>query len=218
MNLGLKLFAAIPLLSAISLAQSVAELEALRVPQSIALSSDGSRLWYKMGRHSWEIGTSPGARPKRVDTYETVTGQEPPQVLGTRRLSNPRRSPDGKKVAYLDAENPYGPLLLFCVWDNQQQTTRPQPLSRVPVLAFEWAQDSNSLWLIAVNGADEPIGRLDLNGRFEQLSHGPAMRRAGGLAAAADVVAWVQSDGSQHGAIWVRDRSGTVRLLVEPNQ
>ena len=71
--------------------------------------------------------------------------------------------------------------------------------------------------MISVNGADEPIGRLDLNGRFEQVSHGPAMRRAGGLAAAADVVAWVQSDGSQHGTIWLRDRIGKLRVLVDPN-
>jgi len=85
------------------------------------------------------------------------------------------------------------------------------------VLEFEWAQDSNSLWVISVNGADEPIGRLDLDGRFEQVSHGPAMRRAGGLAAAADVIAWVQSDGSQHGTIWVRDRVGKLRVLVDPN-
>lgn len=213
----IKLFVTMALLPAISLAQSVHELEALRVPQSIALSPDGSRLWYKMGKHSWEVGTGPNSRPKRVERYQTVTTEEPPQVLGTRRVFNLRRSPDGKKVAYLDAEKPFGPLLLFCVWDNQRQTSRPQPLSRVAVLAFEWAQDSNSLWVIAVNGADEPLGRLGLNGHFEQVSHGPAMRRGGGLAAGADVVAWVQSDGSQHGAIWVRDRSGTVRLLVDPN-
>ena len=216
-NFGVKLLAAIALLPAIGVAQSVDEFWALRVPQSIVLSTDGSRLWYKLGRDSWEMGTGPNSWPKRVDKYEATTTETSTEVLGTRRLSNARRSPDGNKVAYLDVEKPYGPLLLFCVCNNQQETRKPQPLSRVPVLEFQWAQDSNSLWVIAVNGADEPIGRLDLNGRFEQISHGPAMRRAGGLTAAADVVAWVQSDGSQHGTIWVRDRVGTMRVLVDPN-
>lgn len=87
----------------------------------------------------------------------------------------------------------------------------------MPVLEFQWARDSNSLWVIAANAADEPVGRLNLNGRFEQVSQGAAMRRIGGLAAANDVVAWVQSDGSHYGTIWVRDRAGTSRLLVDPN-
>jgi len=217
MNLGLKLFAAVALLEAAGLAQSIDELEALKVPQSIALSHDGSRLWYKLDGHSWEIGTGPNSRPKRIDRYETASAETSPEVLGTRRRSASRRSPDGKKVAYLDAEGPFGPLLLFCLYDNQKGNNRPQPLSRLPVLEFAWASDSNSLWVIAANGADEPVGRLDLNGHFEKASRDPAMRRLGGLAAAADVVAWVQSDGSQHGTIWVRDRVGRLRLLVDPN-
>jgi dienelactone hydrolase len=217
MNLGLKLFAAVALLEAAGLAQSVHELEALKVPQSIALSQDGSRLWYKLGGHSWEIGTGPNSRPKRIDKYETASADRSPEVLGTGRRSASRRSRDGKKVAYLDAEGPFGPLLLFCLYDNQKGNSRPQPLSRLPVLEFEWASDSNSLWVIAVNGADEPVGRLDLNGNFEKVSRDPAMRRLGGLTAAADVVAWVQSDGSHHGAIWARNRAGTLRLLVDPN-
>ena len=50
MTLGLKLFAAITLLEAAGLAQSIDELEALKVPRSIALSHDVSRLWYR-----WEF-------------------------------------------------------------------------------------------------------------------------------------------------------------------
>jgi dipeptidyl aminopeptidase/acylaminoacyl peptidase len=43
------------------------------------------------------------------------------------------------------------------------------------------------------------------------------MRRISGLAVANDVVAWVQSDGSRYGTIWIRDRAGTTRVLVDPN-
>jgi len=121
-NFGLKVFAAIALLPDIGLAQSVDDLWALRVPESIALSPDGSRLWYRLGKDLWQIGTGENSRPKRVDKQETAPTKRLPQVVGTRR-SNPRRSPDGKKVAYLDTEKPYGPLLLFCVCDNQQEAS-----------------------------------------------------------------------------------------------
>ena len=87
----------------------------------------------------------------------------------------------------------------------------------MPILAFQWARDSKSLWVIAANGTDEPVGRVTLDGRFEQASQSAAMRRMGGLAAANDVVAWVQSDGSHFGTIWVRDRAGKSRMLVDPN-
>jgi len=87
----------------------------------------------------------------------------------------------------------------------------------MPILAFQWARDSKSLWVIAANGADEPVGRLNLGGRFKRVSQGAAMRRIGGLAAGNDVVAWVQSDGSHYGTIWVRDRAGKPRVLVDPN-
>ena len=99
----------------------------------------------------------------------------------------------------------------------QHGNSKPRPVSQMPVLEFQWARDSKSLWVIAANGADEPVGRLNLNGRFEQVSQGAAMRRIGGLAAANDVVAWVQSDGSHYGTIWVRDRAGKSRILMDPN-
>jgi dipeptidyl aminopeptidase/acylaminoacyl peptidase len=120
-------------------------------------------------------------------------------------------------VAYLDAEQPYGPLLLFCQSGKQQGNPKPEPVSRMPVVQFQWAQDSNSFWVVAVDGADEPVGRLELSGRFERISQSPAMRRAGGLAAANDVLAWVESDGSHVGTIWLRDRARRSRLLVDPN-
>src|SRR5262249_52726623 len=126
-------------------------------------------------------------------------------------------SPDGRRLAYLDVEKPYGPLLLFCQCRGQEMNSKPLPLSRTPIIAFQWAQDSNSFWVIGVNGADEPIGRLDLNGHFEQITQGAAMRRTGGLAAAGGIVAWVQSDGSHHGTIWVRDRAGKSRVIVDSN-
>src|SRR5262249_52487351 len=151
----------------------------------------------------WEVETGLSQRPKRSDKRETAPLEKPSQVQGTARLSSPRRSPDGKQLAYLDVEKPYGPLLLFCQCRGQEMNSKPLPLSRTPIIAFQWAQDSNSFWVIGVNGADEPIGRLDLNGHFEQITQGAAMRRTGGLAAAGGIVAWVQSDGSHHGTIWV---------------
>lgn len=217
MNYVLNLVSAVALVPAIGLAQSPSELWALVRPESIELSSDGSRLWYELGQTWWEVKTGLISRPKRIHKPETTPEERPPEIRGTGRLSNPRRSPDREKVAYLDAEKPYGPLLLFCVSGNQQENEQPAPLSRLPVLEFRWAEDSNSLWVITANGADEPVGRLDLKGHFEQVSHGAAMRSASGLAAAAGFVAWVQSDGSHHGTIWVRDRAGTSRVLVDPN-
>src|SRR5262245_2713313 len=187
-------------------AQTPTEMYRLQTPTSIELSSDGSRLFYRLGKEWWEVETGFSPRPKRSDKHKTATLEKSPQVQETARLSSPRRSPDGKRLAYLDAEKPYGPLLLFCQCGGQQTNSKVFPLSRMPVMAFQWAQDSNSLWVIGVNGADEPIGRLDLNGHFEQITQGAAMRRTGGLATAGDVVAWVQSDGSHHGTIWVHDR------------
>jgi len=217
MNHGLRLGCVLALLSGMCVAQSPSQLQALRVPRTIELSFDGSRLWYKLGQNSWEVETGPNSRPKRSDKREVVPAEKSPAVHGTPRLSSPRKSPDRNKVAYLDAEQPYGPLLLFCHFGEQKERSTPRPVSRMPIIDFQWALDSNSFWVIAADGADEPVGRLDLNGRFEPITQGAAMRRAGGLVAAADVVAWVQSDDSHHGTIWVRDRTGRSRVLVDPN-
>jgi dipeptidyl aminopeptidase/acylaminoacyl peptidase len=217
MNKSLRLFCTTALLSAACFAQSTSELAALRVPRSVELSSDGSRLWYKLGEHWWEVETGSNRQPKQATKRELAPLEQPPQVQGTGRLSSPRRSPDRKKVAYLDAERPYGPLLLFCQCGKQEANSKLQPVSRMPVIGFQWAQDSNSFWVIAVDGTDEPVGRLELNGRFEPISQGPAMRRTSGLAAANDVLAWVESNGSHLGTIWVRDRAGRARPLVDPN-
>ena len=43
------------------------------------------------------------------------------------------------------------------------------------------------------------------------------MRRIGGLVSANDVLAWVQSDSGHSGTIWLRDRAGNSRMLVNPN-
>jgi len=204
------------LLPAVCSSQSVTELQALPVPRSLDLSPDGSRLSYKLGQNWWEIGTAPGSKPRRVDAHQTAAVDKPPEVQGTPRLSSPRRSPDGKRIAYLDAEKPAGPQLLFCLC-GEHGSSKPQPLSRMPILAFQWAKDSNSFWILASEGADEPVGRLNLDGRFEQVSQGDALRRLGGLIAANDVVVWIQSDGSHHGTIWVMDHADTPRMLFDPN-
>ncbi len=217
MGLGSKLICSLALLPAICSAQTPSELEGLEAPQSIELSPDGSRLWYKLGQNWWEVETRPNSQPKRADEHQPPDATQPPEVKGSPRLSSVRRSPDGKRVAYLDAEQPDGPQLLFCLCGEQSESSKPRPVSRMSILQFQWARDSNSLWVIAADGTDEPVGHLNLDGQFEQVSQGAAMRRMGGLAAANDVVAWVQSDGSHYGTIWVFDRAGTPRMLVDPN-
>ncbi len=217
MRFGAVLICSLLFLPAICFGQSVSELYGLMAPGQLDLSSDGSRIWYKFGQEWWEVDTAPNSRPKRVDNHATMDTAKPPQAQGTSHLPSSRRSPDGRCIAYLDTEKPYGPLLLFCVCGDKHENSKPRPVSQMPILAFQWARDSQSLWVIAANGADEPFGRLSFAGRFEQVTQGAAMRRIGGLAAANDVLAWVQSDGSHHGTIWVRDRAGKSRVLVDPN-
>jgi len=118
-------------------------------------------------------------------------------------------------MAYLGAERPYGPTLLLAA--ASEAGTTAKAVSRMPVSAFHWAADSNSFWVIGADGVDEPVGRLRLDGRFETVSNGPAMRWQGGLAAAHDTLAWAQSDQKHLGTIWIRDGLGTPRVLVEPN-
>jgi dipeptidyl aminopeptidase/acylaminoacyl peptidase len=106
---------------------------------------------------------------------------------------------------------------MFCKIADPRASSKARPLSRMPVLAFQWASDSKSLWVIGAAGADEPIGRMSLDGHFEPVSQTAALRSLDGLVAGNDVIAWVQSDGVHHGAIWVRNRNGESRMIVDPN-
>lgn len=198
-------------------AQSVTELLSLDLPNQLDLSQDGSRLWYKFHETWWEVDTAPNSQPKRVENHQVAPKPNPPQIAGTARLSSPQISPDGKHVAYLDAEEPYGPLLLFCRESGSDGNQQRSPLSHMPIFSFRWAPDSKSLWAIGMNGADEPVGRLTLDGRFDQISQDAAMRRKAGLEVSNGVVAWVQSDESHYGTIWIIDSTGKPRTLVDPN-
>ena len=60
------------------------------------------------------------------------------------------------------------------------------------------------------NGADIVVGSLGIDGRFKQLNSSAVKRRPRGLVAANDVVAWVQSDSSHHGTIWIKDKARRV--------
>jgi len=200
------------LLPGLGLAQPQLEMQRLIAPRLLEFSSDGSRLWYKLGAQWWEISTAPKSTSKRT-THRTPP-KEAASWSATRRSSN-KTSPDGKRVAYLGAERSYGPTLLFAT--TGEPGAAAKPISRMPVIAFHWAADSNSLWVIGADGADEPVGRLHFDGRLETVSNGHAMRGPGGLSAANDMLAWVQSDEKHLGTIWIRDRSGAVRVLVEPN-
>lgn len=92
---SLELICSLALLPAICFAQSPSELQGLVAPRLLDLSSDGLRLWYKLGQNWWEVDTSPNSRPKRADNHRNAGMDRLPEVQGTRRLSNPRRSPDG---------------------------------------------------------------------------------------------------------------------------
>jgi dienelactone hydrolase len=188
-------------------AQREIQMQKLIAPRFLEFSPDGSRLWYKVGAQWWEVSISPDSKPKH--THHTP----PPEDPAAR--SSKKNSPDGKRVAYLGTEHPAGPTLLMLAMGEPGAAAKP--VSRMPVNAFQWAADSSSLWVIGINGADEPVGRLHLDGRFEVVSKGPAMRWQGGLAAAKDMLAWLETDGGHFGTVWIRDRSGAVRVLAEPN-
>jgi dipeptidyl aminopeptidase/acylaminoacyl peptidase len=207
-----KIAGALVLLPGIALAQPELEMQRLIAPRFLQLSPDGSRLRYKLGAQWWEVSTTPNSRPKR--TAHGAAPEAAAAMTATRR-SRDEKSPDGKRVAYLGVERPYGPVLLFSA--TLEEGAAAKPVSRMPVIAFHWAADSRSLWVIGIDGADEPVGRLHLDGRFATVSDGCAMRRLGGLSVVNDTLAWVQCDGKHFGAIWVRDRSGGLRVLMEPN-
>jgi dipeptidyl aminopeptidase/acylaminoacyl peptidase len=201
------------LFASVACAQPEVEMLKLTAPRNLELSSDGSKLWYKVGADWFEIATAPNARPKK--TTHTAPPQQPNDLAGiTRNRRGPDQiSMDGKRVAYLGAERPYAPTLLFVGGAGGAPAA---PISRMPVSFFHWAADSNSLWVVGADGADEPIGRLHLDGRFDIITHGPALRTLSPLLTAGDLAVWVQSDEKHLGAIWMRDRSGEVRMLVDP--
>ena len=206
-----KLICALALLPGLCIAQPELEMQRLIGLRLLEFSPDGSRLWYKLGDQWWEASLGKNSTPKRINRRAAPQTTAP--ISATRRSSD-MKSPDGKRIAYLGAERPYGPTLLF---STREADALAKPISRMPVIAFQWAADSNALWVIGIDGADEPVGRLHLDGRFEIVTNRPAMRRQGGLAAVQDMLAWVQSDEKQPGAIWIRDRSGASRVLVDTN-
>src|SRR5215471_18957831 len=192
----------------LALAQSELEMQRLALPRYLEFSADGSHLWYKLGAQWWQISTAPNSSPKHASHQAPPPEPGAAVLMPATRRSKDESSPDGKQVAYLGAERPYMPTLLF---------VGGKPVSRMPVNYFHWAADSRSLWVIASDGADQPVGRLSLDGRFEPITKQPATRIFSGFAAAGDMLAWSESDGKHHGAIWIRDRSGAVRLLTDPN-
>ena len=44
------------------------------------------------------------------------------------------------------------PDLLYCLCEGEDG--KPRVISRMPVMAFQWASDSRSLWVIGLNAAD----------------------------------------------------------------
>jgi len=187
----------------------------LTVPRYLELSADGSKLWYKIGADWFEISTTASAKPKK--TTHTAPPQEPRNlaVMTQTRRGKDEISFDGKHLAYLGAERPYAATLLFVGVTGSD--TPAKPISPMPITSFHWATDSNSLWVTGSDGADEPIGRLHLDGRFDIITRGAALRSLSPIVTSGDLVLWVQSDEKHLGTIWMRGRSGEIRLLVDPN-
>ena len=134
MKMGAKLVCSLALLRAICLAQSATELQELVAPQLLDLSSDGLRLWYKLGQNWWEVDTDRNSRPKRVDNHRSMNMDKPAQVKGTPRLSSPRRSPDRKRTAYLDAQSLMALCCCFVCPANNTRTSTRGPCRGCPFL------------------------------------------------------------------------------------
>ena len=204
--------------------QSFEDMSRLLHPLLLDISSDGSTLWYRVGQDAqlrdgvWEIRIGSDTAP-HLSTHTAPKTEPPPAIPGNPNASNIVRSPDGKKVAWLDFDKDElaGPRYLYCSCGQRAQGDKPRPISRKPMVAFQWAEASDSFWVMAMDGPDEPVGLLHEDGRFEQASKGPALRRRGGFLAAGGAVAWVESDGSHYGRIWTRDRAGRVRMRVDLN-
>ena len=199
------------LFAGVGSAQSIRELQALQVPRELALSADGAELFFKLGPDYWKIATSWNAKAVRSAAHASAKAGESPKVEGTPRVTAVTRSPDGAKIAYLDSAGPATALNLFCRCDGESSDSRK--VSDLPIRSYQWAGDSTSFWVLLSNGADIAFGRLSQDGRFKQMSRGAALRGLGGLAAANDVVAWVQSDSSRHGAIWIKDKADKIYQL-----
>ncbi len=193
-------------------AQSVGDLQALLTPRDLALSPDGAHLTYRLGTDWWRTSTAADARPARLATGPAAIATEPIKIPGATRPGSPLLSPDGVKMAYLDTTTPDAAPALHCLCDGG-----PRMISDLPVRAFQWSAAGDSFWVLVSVGADIAFGRLRMNGRFERLSQGAALRGTGGFVAGNDVVAWVQSDGDHHGAIWIKDRAQRLYQLWDPN-
>jgi dipeptidyl aminopeptidase/acylaminoacyl peptidase len=195
--------------------QTVEQLQSLRVPGDIALSPDGTELFYRLGANSWQISTQPGVEPRQTQIPRPKTTADPTTVEGIPQASSVMRSPDGKKLSYLAAEKPWGASELFCRCGGVHGS--PLKLSPLPVRAYQWADDSSSFWVLLNDGTDVVFGRLRQSGHFEPMSRGAAVRGLDGLVSAGGVVAWVQSDPAHHGTIWIKDKTDKIYQLWDPN-
>jgi len=204
--------------------QSFEDMSRLLHPLLADISSDGSTLWYRIGQDTqlrdgvWEIPIDSDAAP-RLSAHTIPKAEAAPTIPGSADASNILRSPDRKKIAWLDFDKDElaGPRYLYCSCGQPAKAEKLQPISRKPIVAFQWAEASNSFWVIAMEGPDEPVGLLHEDGRFERTTNAPALRRRGGFLAAGGAVAWIESDGSHYGRIWVRDRKGRNRMRVDVN-
>src|SRR5882672_1841281 len=171
--------------------QSFEEMSRLLHPLLLDMSPDGSTLWYRVGQDTqlrdgvWEISIDSDASPS-LSTHSIPKAESPLTIPGSPNASNVGRSPDGKKVAWLDFDKDelVGPRYLYCSCGQPAQGQKLRPISRKPMVTFQWAESSNSFWVLAMDGPDEPVGLLHEDGSFEQTTKTPAFRRRGGFLAA----------------------------------
>src|SRR5215510_13740052 len=100
--------------------QSFEDMSKLLHPLLVDISPDGSTLWYRVGQGTqlrdgvWEIQIDSAAAP-RLTTHAISKTEAPPPIPDSPNASNIARSPDGKKIAWLDADKDElsGPRYLY---------------------------------------------------------------------------------------------------------
>lgn len=89
------------------------EIQRLAPPRYLEFSPDGSHLWYKPGAQWWDISVAPNATAKHSTHQAPPPGLTAGESMVATHRSPDEVSPDGKFIAYLGAERPYGQSLIF---------------------------------------------------------------------------------------------------------
>jgi dipeptidyl aminopeptidase/acylaminoacyl peptidase len=152
--------------------------------------------------------------------FDLATGVRSILAKGTRRMSFPRWSPDGSRIAYLDDGERYGFFTAaFVVPASRGQGPARNISLSVDrnVLGLDWSPEGHSLIAELQDGVNMPIGRLSLNGRFEPISRSDVKRTQMSVAHSGSL-AWVESEPEHLDRIWIGDaHAAQAQPVVDPN-